>query len=97
MKLKRFFPLCMVTVLLVCLFVWTQENVNEAMVSRIWEEEINHSQVMEIVSYLSDVLGPRIPGSPEIGKAYQWTGEKFKEWGMSHVAIEPCGEFGPGW
>ncbi|HUU51421.1 MAG TPA: M20/M25/M40 family metallo-hydrolase [Candidatus Heimdallarchaeota archaeon] len=97
MKIKRFFPVCLVLAILLFSIAWTQENVNEAMVSRIWEEEINHSQVMEIVSYLSDVLGPRIPGSPEIGKAYQWTGEKFKEWGMSNVAIEPCGKFGPGW
>jgi carboxypeptidase Q len=96
-KLKRFLPLCVVSVLLVCSFVWTQENVDEAMVSRIWEEEINHSQVMEIVSYLSDVIGPRIPASPAIEKAYRWTAEKFKEWGMSNVAVEPCGQFGPGW
>lgn len=80
-----------------CSFVGAQEDVNEALVSRIWQEEINHSQVMGIISYLSDVIGPRIPGSPEIQRAYEWTAEKFKEWGMSNVAVEPCGEFGPGW
>lgn len=97
MKRKRLLLLCLVTILLVCSFVGAQEDVNEALVSRIWQEEINHSQVMGIISYLSDVIGPRIPGSPEIQRAYEWTAEKFKEWGMSNVAVEPCGEFGPGW
>jgi carboxypeptidase Q len=96
-KLKRLLLLCLVAILLVCSFVLAQEEVNEAMVSRIWQEEINHSQVMEIISYLSDVIGPRIPASPEIQRAYEWTAKKFKEWGMSNVAIEPCGVFGPGW
>lgn len=97
MKIKRFFPVCLFLAILMFSVAWAQENVDEAMVSRIWEEEINHTQVMNIVSYLSDVIGPRIPGSPEIQRAYEWTAKKFKEWGMSHVAIEPCGEFGPGW
>jgi carboxypeptidase Q len=96
-KHKRVFPLLMVTILLVCSVVLAQKDADEAIVSRIWQEEIDHSQVMRIVSYLSDVIGPRIPGSPEIQRAYEWTAEKFKEWGMSNVAIEPCGEFGPGW
>lgn len=97
MKIRRFFPLCLVSIIILCSFVWPQEYVDEATVSRIWQEEIDHSQVMAILSYLSDVLGPRIPCSPALGEAYQWTAGKFKEWGMSKITIEPCGEFGPGW
>lgn len=68
-----------------------------ATVNRIWEEGVNRSRVMETLSYLTDVIGPRIPGSPAMSKAYEWTAARFKENGMVNVAVEPCGEFGPGW
>ncbi|MBN1223911.1 MAG: M20/M25/M40 family metallo-hydrolase [Candidatus Aminicenantes bacterium] len=74
-----------------------QEKVDYEMVSKIWEEGINRSQAMKILSYLTDVLGPRVPGSPQITAAYKWTAEKFEELGMSNVHIEPFGEFGLGW
>jgi hypothetical protein len=75
----------------------TQDRADYDMVSRIWEEETKHSQVMEMLSYLSDVIGPRIPGSPAIRKACEWTSHKFKEWELKNVALEPWGEFGRGW
>jgi len=74
-----------------------EEKVDLEMVSKIWEEGINRSQAMKILSYMTDVIGPRVPGSPQITRAYQWTADKFKELGMSNVAIEPFGEFGLGW
>jgi hypothetical protein len=97
LKNKRVFSLFLMALLWVCSVAFAQEAVDETTISSIWQEEINHSQVMKIVSYLSDVIGPRIPGSPEIQKAYEWTAGKFIEWGMENVEIEPCGEFGPGW
>jgi len=96
-KHKRLLPLFLVILLWMCSVGLAQEAADETIISRFWQEEINHSQVMRIVSYLSDVIGPRIPGSPEIQKAYEWTAGKFMEWGMENVEIEPCGEFGPGW
>jgi len=74
-----------------------QEKVDYEMVSKIWEEGINRSQAMPILSYLADVLGPRVPGSPQITAAYKWTVEKFEELGMSNAHMEPFGEFGLGW
>ena len=68
-----------------------------AMVNRIWEEGINRSRLRESLSYLTDVIGPRIPGSPAMGKAYDWAVAQFKERGLENVAVEPSGEFGPGW
>jgi carboxypeptidase Q len=65
--------------------------------NRIWDEEINRSQIMTTLSYLADVIGPRIPASPAMKKASDWTAAKFSEWGMVNVAIEPAGEFGFGW
>ena len=67
------------------------------MANRIWEEGVNRSRLMETLSYLTDVIGPRIPGSPAMGKGHEWAVARFKEFGMANVAVEPAGEFGPGW
>ena len=76
---------------------FSQEKVDAGMVNRIWEEGINRSRIMETLSYLTDVIGPRIPGSPAMKKACEWAKSKFTEWGMANAAVEPCGEFGLGW
>jgi carboxypeptidase Q len=73
------------------------DKVDIAMVNRIWEEGVAHSQIMATLSYLTDVIGPRIPGSPAMSKAYDWAVAKFKANGMENAAVEPSGEFGPGW
>ncbi len=73
------------------------DRADAKMVNRIWEEGTTNSQAMQILSYLSDVIGPRIPGSPAMKKAYDWTTQKLREWGLQNVAVEPCGEFGLGW
>jgi carboxypeptidase Q len=67
------------------------------MVSRIWEEGTDNSQVMRTLSYLTDVIGPRVPASPSIKRAQAWTARQFEEWGLENVAVEPSGVYGPGW
>jgi len=47
-----------------------------------------NSKVMEIASWLTDVLGPRLSGSPNTQKAGEWTVAKMKEWGLQNVALE---------
>jgi carboxypeptidase Q len=47
------------------------------------------SQVMEISSWLTDVHGPRLTGSPNTQKAAEWAAAKMKEWGLQNVALEP--------
>ena len=59
-----------------------------------------NSQVMEISSWLTDVHGPRLTGSPNIQKAAEWAAAKLKEWGLQNVALEPWadrGTFTQGW
>jgi hypothetical protein len=58
------------------------------------------SQVMEISSWLTDVHGPRLTGSPNIQKAGEWAAAKLKEWGLTGVALEPWADranFNNGW
>ena len=59
------------------------------------------SQVMEISSWLTDVHGPRLTGSPNVQKAGEWAAAKMKEWGLQNVALEPWADknnqFAYGW
>jgi hypothetical protein len=72
------------------------EQVDLDMVTKIRHEGIKHSQVMDLAGYLSSVIGPRPTGSPALTKAYNWTTDKLKEWGLQNVRLEPY-EFGRGW
>jgi hypothetical protein len=47
------------------------------------------SKVMEIASWLTDVHGPRLSGSPNIQKAGEWAVATMKQWGLTNVALEP--------
>ena len=56
------------------------------------------SKVMEIISYLSDVHGPRLTNSPDIKDAAKWTTETMNSWKLANVHLEPWGTpFGRGW
>jgi hypothetical protein len=52
---------------------------------------------MEIASWLTDVYGARLTGSPSAKAAGEWTAKKLNEWGMSNVKLETWGPFGRGW
>lgn len=56
----------------------------------------NHSQIMDIMSYLTDVYGPRLTNSPNMRAAAQWTEDEMKQWGIANVHTEPW-KFGRGW
>ncbi|MEN6559508.1 MAG: M20/M25/M40 family metallo-hydrolase [Acidobacteriota bacterium] len=68
-----------------------------ATLNRIWLEGTNNSRIMEDMSWLTDVFGPRIPGSPAYDKAAAWAVQRFKDMGLGNAAIEPAGELGLGW
>ena len=61
--------------------------------------QAENSKVMEISSWLTDVHGPRLTGSPNIQKAGEWAVAKMKEWGLQNVALEPWTNqsFANGW
>ncbi|MCL7962787.1 MAG: M20/M25/M40 family metallo-hydrolase [marine benthic group bacterium] len=73
------------------------ETVDLADVSRIRAEGLENSQIETLGHRLTDVIGPRLTGSPGMREASRWTAEKFREWGLANVTIEPWGEFGRGW
>lgn len=73
------------------------ERIDYAMYQRIREEAIGHSHVMEYASALTDDIGPRLTGSPNLKKANEWTRDQFTAMGCSNAHLEDWGEFGMGW
>jgi len=41
------------------------------------------------MKYLTDRIGPRLTGSPQLDHASHWTLERFKEMGLSNARLEP--------
>ena len=72
------------------------ETVNWEVMSQIRNEGFHNSKVMEIEGQLTDVIGPRLTGSPNMKRANEWTRDQFTEWGLvnSHLESFP---FGRGW
>lgn len=66
-------------------------------IARIKDEGLKRSQVMKTLSYLTDVIGPRLTGSSNLKRANQWTRDKMVEWGLSNAHLEAWGPFGRGW
>jgi carboxypeptidase Q len=73
-----------------------QSETNDA-VARIRDEGLNHSQVMATLSYLCDVIGPRLTGSPNLKRANEWTRDQLVSWGLTNAHLEAWGPFGRGW
>ena len=74
-----------------------QEKVDSAAIDKIKAEGLGRSQVMETASWLTDVFGSRLTGSPAIKSAGEWSVKKLTEWGMVNAKLEPWGYFGRGW
>jgi hypothetical protein len=66
-------------------------------IARIKDEGMNRSQVMQTLSYLSDVIGPRLTASPGMKRSNDWTRETLEKWGMQNAHLEAWGPFGRGW
>ncbi|MGD8327982.1 MAG: M20/M25/M40 family metallo-hydrolase [Acidobacteriota bacterium] len=73
-----------------------QEQMDVDTIIRIREEGIDNSQVMDTISWLTDVYGPRLTGSPQIEEAKDWTMARLREWGVENVHEERF-PFGKGW
>ncbi len=73
------------------------EPINAAMMNRIREEGLQHSQVSFIAHYMTDVAGPRLTNSPGFRRAASWIIATLKQWGVDNAQLEPWGKFGYGW
>ncbi|MCZ6672111.1 MAG: M20/M25/M40 family metallo-hydrolase [Verrucomicrobia bacterium] len=71
-------------------------DVDLDMVNRIREHGFYNSQVMDTLQYLSDVIGPRLSGSPQLKEANEWTRDQLVDWGLENGHLEGF-DFGRGW
>jgi carboxypeptidase Q len=74
----------------------TSEKLDYVTIGKIRDEGLNRSQVMDHISWLSDVYGPRLTGGPAISQAADWATKKFGEWGLANAHRETWA-FGKGW
>jgi carboxypeptidase Q len=100
MQFRRTLALSAVIALLVGLPLAAQWPSNEKLdldaIYKIKEEGLQRSKVMELESYLTDVYGPRLTGSPNIREAGDWAQKTLKDWGLANVHTESW-PFGRGW
>lgn len=64
---------------------------------RLRDEEFHRGQIMNIMEHLTDSIGPRLTGSPNMKKANEWTRDQLAQWGLVNAHVEPWGTFGRGW
>ena len=57
--------------------------------AQILSEVREHSEAMQNLEYLSDNIGARLTGSPQLKSANDWTAEQMKKYGLVNVHLEP--------
>jgi len=72
------------------------ERVDLGMMTRIRAEGLQRSQVMDTLFHLTDVIGPRLTGSPAAREANEWTRRQLEQWGLANAHLEAF-PFGRGW
>ncbi len=96
MRLLTRTPVVLVTIGLLQSWAAAQEPADPAMIAAIRAEGLDRSQASDLFYTLTDVLGPRLSGSPAHDEAARWAIERFREWGLANPRLEAF-EFGRGW
>ena len=73
------------------------EHIDSAMNAKIRAEGMDHSKIMWIEHFLTDVYGPRPIGSPNHVAAANWAVKTMTSWGMKNAHLEPFTWRGVGW
>ncbi len=74
-----------------------------ATIAAIFDEGVNNSQVMDILTHLSESIGPRLTGSTNVETANNWARELFESWGLDNAHLAEWGtvamrfDRGPTW
>jgi hypothetical protein len=67
-----------------------------AILAKIRDEGMNRSQVVSMFDHLTNVIGPRLTGSPAFKQSVDWTLQQFKSFGLANAKLEAF-PFGAGW
>jgi hypothetical protein len=77
-------------------YVAAQEPVDQATIARIRAEGLERSQVLSAFNMLTNVIGPRLTGTPAHKAAADWSRQQLEKWGLANAHLEPF-TFGRGW
>jgi carboxypeptidase Q len=91
------FPLLLPALLTIQVNAQAPDAPDEAAVAFFLDEGMNRSQVMDHLSWICDVYGPRVTGSPNLRKAQAWATKAFGTFGLQNAHTEAWGPFGRGW
>ena len=75
---------------------FAQEPVDREMIARIREEGLKRSQVYTTFTHFTEIIGPRLTGTPAHKAAAEYARDRLKVWGLQNPRLEPW-EFGRGW
>ncbi len=98
--MKKIFALPAVLVIAFPLLVFAQssDQPDTLILSAIRKEGIGNSHVMDILSMLTDVNGPRLTNSPGFRKAAEYARQRLESWGIENVRFDYWDQvFGTGW
>src|SRR5207237_3378599 len=76
--------------------VGAQEPVDREMNARIREEGLKRSKVYETFTHFTEVIGPRLTGTPAHKTAAEYARDRLREWGLPNPRLDSW-EFGRGW
>jgi carboxypeptidase Q len=71
--------------------------VDHATVAKIREEGLQRSRVMDLESYMADVLGARLTLSEAMKRAQTWVKGEMERIGLVNVTIDPFMDYGVSW
>ena len=78
-----------------CLYAQNSKDLD--VVHQIKVEAFQNSKVMDLLSNISDLYGPRLTASPEFEQAAQWAMTQLKAYDLANVHEEKWGPFGRSW
>jgi hypothetical protein len=95
--MKHFFSLFVFVSLSLTLTAQNATTTDKDIADVIKKHGLENSQVMDIASYITDVIGQRLTGSTGLKNANDWAKNKLTDMGMKNSHLQQWGPFGRGW
>lgn len=73
------------------------ETFDSSAIAQIKDEGMNRSQIMDVLSTMTDVYGPRLSWSPGYKRAADWARKTLESWGLENAHLESFTPMGKGW
>lgn len=77
-------------------FANAQEAVDRSVTATIIQEGLRSSEAVAMYTHLTNVIGPRLTGSPAFKRAVDWSAQRLRGWELDNVTVETW-DFGRGW